>query len=306
MTKTKKKFHPMRRLEPYFYLLPSILVISAFLFYPMLDSLRLSFTNGDGLKEAAYIGWGNYDKIFHNNEFWNSIWVTVIWVVLSVVILPLTGLLYGVMVEYLSPNRAASGVFRTILFMPMMMSYVAIGLLWQLIYDPNLGLVNSVLGLFGLIDPVNPIQYLSNADMALFWAFIPVIWQWSGFGMVMTCAAMMNIPHDIIEAAAIDGASKTQTFWRVVLPLLMPTVLTGSAINLIGGFKAFDIIYVMTQGGPGSATKVTSILMYRLAFTENRFGYACAMAVIVFLLALVLTGLFNKFRGSVDRSVGNA
>lgn len=272
----------------------------------MLDSLRLSFTNWDGLKEAAYIGWGNYDKIFHNNEFWNSIWVTVIWVVLSVVILPLTGLLYGVMVEYLSPNRAASGVFRTILFMPMMMSYVAIGLLWQLIYDPNLGLVNSVLGLFGLIDPVNPIQYLSNADMALFWAFIPVIWQWSGFGMVMTCAAMMNIPHDIIEAAAIDGASKTQTFWRVVLPLLMPTVLTGSAINLIGGFKAFDIIYVMTQGGPGSATKVTSILMYRLAFTENRFGYACAMAVIVFLLALVLTGLFNKFRGSVDRSVGNA
>ena len=86
----------------------------------------------------------------------------------------------------------------------------------------------------------------------------------------------------------------------------MPTVLTGSAINLIGGFKAFDIIYVMTQGGPGSATKVTSILMYRLAFTETRFGYACAMAVIVFLLALVLTGLFNKFRGSVDRSVGNA
>ena len=85
----------MRRLEPYFYLLPSILVISAFLFYPMLDSLRLSFTNWDGLKEAAYIGWGNYDKIFHNNEFWNSIWVTVIWVVLSVVILPLTGLLYG-------------------------------------------------------------------------------------------------------------------------------------------------------------------------------------------------------------------
>mgnify|MGYP003237303478 CR=1 FL=1 len=288
---TKKKFHPMRRLEPYLYLLPSILVISAFLFYPMLDSLRLSFTDWNGLKEVSYIGFSNYDKIFHNNEFWNSIWVTIVWVVLSVVILPLTGLLYGVMVEYLSPNRTTSGIFRTILFMPMMMSYVAIGLLWQLVYDPNLGLINSFLSLFGMIDPVNPIQYLSNSNMALFWAFIPVIWQWSGFGMVMTCAAMMNIPHDIIEAAA--------------LPLLMPTVLTGSAINLIGGFKAFDIIYVMTQGGPGSATKVTSILMYRLAFTENRFGYACAMAVIVFLLALILTGLFNKFRSSVDRSVGN-
>ncbi len=289
MTKTKKKFHPMRRLEPYFYLLPSILVISAFLFYPMLDSLRLSFTNWDGLKEAAYIGWGNYDKIFHNNEFWNSIWVTVIWVVLSVVILPLTGLLYGVMVEYLSPNRAASGVFRTILFMPMMMSYVAIGLLWQLIYDPNLGLVNSVLGLFGLIDPVNPIQYLSNADMALFWAFIPVIWQWSGFGMVMTCAAMMNIPHDIIEAAAIDGANRFQQFRHITLPLLMPSITVNLFMSIANSFRLFDLNLSLTDGGPGRATTSLALDIYTEAFDNSRMGYGSAKAVIFFLIVMAIT-----------------
>ena len=306
MTKTRKKIHVMRTIEPYLYLIPSIVMICVFLFYPMVDSLRISFTDWDGLQPANFLGIKNYQDLFANDDFWKSIEVTFIWVIMSVVILPLTGLIYAIMVEYLSPNRAVSGVFRTVLFMPMMMSYVAIALLWQLIYDPNLGLINSVLGLFGAVDPVNPPQYLSNADMALFWAFVPVIWQWSGFGMVMTCAAMMNIPRDLLEAASIDGASRFQTFWHVVLPLLMPTVLTGAAINLIGGFKAFDIIYVMTQGGPGIATRVTSILMYRLAFTENRFGYGCAIAVILFILVLVFTGLFNKVRNAVDRKVGNA
>ncbi len=124
--------------------------------------------------------------------------------------------------------------------------------------------------------------------------------------MIMTSAAMMNIPSDIMEAASIDGAAKWQAFFRVVLPLLMPTVLTGAAINLIGGFKAFDIIYVMTQGGPGSATRVTSILMYRTAFRENKFaGYACAMAVVIFAISVVLTVVFNKVRRRVDISVGN-
>lgn len=108
-----------------------------------------------------------------------------------------------------------------------------------------------------------------------------------------------------MEAASIDGATKWQAFYRVVLPLLMPTVLTGAAINLIGGFKAFDIIYVMTQGGPGSATRVTSILMYRTAFRENKYGYACAMAVVVFAISVALTVVFNRVRRRVDISVGN-
>ena len=302
----KRKLHPLRTAEPYLYLIPSLILLCVYLFYPMLDSFRISLTDWNGLAEANFIGVQNFAKLFKSDDFWTSIKITFIWVAMSVVILPLTGLIYAIMVEYLSPNRAVSGVFRTVLFMPMMMSYVSIALLWQLIYDPNLGLINSVLSVFGLIDPINPIQYLSNVDTALFWTFVPVIWQWSGFGMVMTCAAMMNIPPDLLEAASIDGAGRFRTFWHVVLPLLMPTVLSGSAINLIGGFKAFDIIYVMTQGGPGIATKTTSILMYRIAFTENRFGYGCAIAVVLFVLILVFTAIFNRFRDYVDRKVGNA
>ena len=278
----------MRRLEPYLYLLPSILVISAFLFYPMLDSLRLSFTDWNGLKDVSYLGFSNYDKIFHNNEFWNSIWVTIIWVVLSVVILPLTGLLYGVMVEYLSPNRTTSGVFRTILFMPMMMSYVAIGLLWQLVYDPNLGLINSFLSMFGLIDPVNPIQYLSNSNMALFWAFIPVIWQWSGFGMVMTCAAMMNIPHDIIEAAAIDGCSPIQTFWKIMFPLAQPGIITVTIFNFIAIWNEFFMSMLFASKQNVRPIAVGLYNMVKGMQYTNDYGGMFAAVVIVFAPTFLL------------------
>lgn len=300
----KNKRFTFRKVEPYLYILPGLLVICAFLFVPMFGSVRYSFTNWNPLKELKFTGLNNYSKLFKSRDFLASLKVTFLWVLMSVVILPITGLLYAVLVEYIVHNRRLSAVMRTILFLPMMMSYVAIGLLWQMIYDPNLGLVNSFLNLFGLIDPVNPPVYLSNPSMAIYYAFIPAIWQWSGFGMVMTTAAMMGISSDLTEAASIDGANRRQAFFHVVFPQLLPTVLSGAAINLIGGFKAFDIIYVMTSGGPGNATRVTSILMYRTAFTENKYGYACAMAVVIFVISIVLTVIFNKFRRHVDESVG--
>lgn len=300
-----KKRSLLNTIEPYLYVLPGLIVIALFLFLPMFNSFRFSFSNWNPLKELKYTGFKNYTKLFGNIDFLNSLRVTFIWVLMSVVILPITGLICAVLVEYATNSRRISSVMRTVLFMPMMMSFVAIGLLWQMIYDPNLGLLNSILSLFGLVDPAHPIEYLSRPDVALYWAFVPAIWQWSGFGMVMTSAAMMGIPSDIIEAATVDGATKWQTFFKVILPLLMPTVLSGAAINLIGGFKAFDIIYVMTLGGPGSATRVTSILMYRTAFTENKYGYACAMAVVIFLISVILTIFFNKLRRRVDVAVGN-
>lgn len=300
----KKKRFAFRKVEPYLYILPGLLVICVFLFLPMFDSVRYSFTNWNPLKELKFTGLKNYSKLFESRDFLTSLRITFLWVLMSVVILPITGLIYAVLVEYIVHNRRLSAVMRTILFLPMMMSYVAIGLLWQMIYDPNLGLMNSFLNLFGMINPVDPPVYLSNPSMAIYYAFIPAIWQWSGFGMVMTTAAMMGISSDLTEAASIDGANRRQAFFRVVFPQLLPTVLSGAAINLIGGFKAFDIIYVMTSGGPGNATRVTSILMYRTAFTENKYGYACAMAVVIFVISIVLTVIFNKFRRHVDESVG--
>ena len=300
----KNKRSVLKKIEPYLYILPALIVIFVCLFLPMFDSVKYSFTNWNPLKELKVTGFNNYIKLFHSDDFISSLKITFIWVVMSVVILPVTGLIYAVLVEYIVHNRRLSAIMRTILFMPMMMSYVAIGLLWQMIYDPNLGLVNSFLNLFGLIDPVNPPVYLSNPSMALYYAFIPAIWQWSGFGMVMTTAAMMGISSDLTEAASIDGANRRQAFFYVVLPQLMPTVLAGAAINLIGGFKAFDIIYVMTAGGPRNSTRVTSILMYRTAFTENKYGYACSMAVVIFIISIFLTVIFNKFRRHVDESVG--
>ena len=181
----KKKSYLQGRLEPYLYVLPALIFVVIFLFLPMFNSMRYSFTNWNPLKAVKFVAFDNYIKLFRNVDFLRSLDVTFIWVILSVVILPVTGLICAVIVEYVSKSKRVSGVMRTVLFMPMMMSFVAIGLLWQMIYDPNLGLINSFLSKLGLINPANPIEYLSNSKTALFWAFVPAIWQWSGFGMII-------------------------------------------------------------------------------------------------------------------------
>ncbi len=139
----KKKQFIFKKVEPYLYVLPAIAVIAIFLFLPMFDSVRYSFTNWNPLKEMKFTGLENYIKLFKSDDFIASVKVTFIWVIMSVVILPITGLIYAVLVEYIVRNKRWSAIMRTVLFLPMMMSYVAIGLLWQMIYDPNLGLVNQ-------------------------------------------------------------------------------------------------------------------------------------------------------------------
>ena len=294
----------LQRMEPYLYLLPAVAIIGIFLFYTLLHSFQLTFTDWNGIAKANFVGLKNYVKLFTSDDFWLSIKLTFIWVTMSVVILPITGLILAIVVEYMSRTKLIAGLTRTVLFMPMMMSMVAVGLLWTLIYNPMLGLLNNAMMLVGLIDIGNPVNYLGNSDTAIYMAFIPAIWQWSGFGMVMTCAAMMNIPKDILEAASTDGAHGFKQFWHIVLPLLLPTLSIGATINMIGGFKAFDLVNVMTAGGPGNATRVTSIYIFKQAFVENRMGYASSAAVVLFILVLLFTFLFNKINGYFSSKAG--
>lgn len=218
----------------------------------------------------------------------------------SILILQPVGVLLSVIVEYVVKSRKISGIMRTIYFMPMLMSMVAIGLLWQLIYNPSLGLLTSVLDKLHLIDIMNPPNLLGSKSTVLFSAFVPTIWQWSGFGMILTSAAMMNIPHELIEAAAIDGANKFNQFFRITLPLLMPTIFLGMTINMIGAFKGFDMLYTMTGGGPANYTTLTSIFIYKLSFTENKYGYACAVSIILIIMVIIFTIVFNSAGRRID------
>lgn len=269
--------------------------MAVFIVYPLVSSVSLSLTNWSGLGTRAFIGLENYRNLLQDPIFWNSIRLQFTWSLLSVVFLALFGLLLALVVEVFVPFRMLIPVFRTILFMPMMMSLVCVGLLWGMIFNPMIGLLNELLQVLGFLDKANSLDLLGNPKLALYAVFIPCIWQWSGFGMVIFSAAMQGIPQDIMEAALIDGCGKYRRIRHIILPLLMPNVATVCTINLIGGLKCFDLIYVMTAGGPGNGTLVTSILIFRQAFVNNAHGYSAAVSFILFLLTALFGYVFFSF-----------
>jgi ABC-type sugar transport system permease subunit len=285
------------------FLLPGVATLVVFLYYPVLSAVGISFNKWNGLGPMRYIGLENYINLFMDKTFWHTFKLTFIWVFLSAVVLTIGGLILAILVEYTARTRFMSGVSRTILFMPMMMSLVAVGLLWSLILNPTMGLLNVVLVKLHLVDPMNPLSLLGNPKTALFAAFLPALWQWSGFGMVVFSAAIMNIPRELLEAAAVDGATGPAQFFRIIIPLLMPTIFTCVIFNLIGAFKAFDLIYTMTKGGPGDATMVTAVYIYIRAFVDFDFGYSTAMAVMLFVTAFIFTYALNKLNNKISEHV---
>jgi len=288
------------KIEPYLYMLPAIILIGVIVIYPTLSSFRYALYDWSGLGAMKFVGFDNLYKIFsgYDKQFWNSIKLTFIWVALSTVILSITSLMLAFIVEFGARNRRFTTIARTILFMPMMMSLVAVGLLWQLIYNPILGLLNKILSIIGLIN--HPLDLLGSYNFVLLVIFIPVIWYWSGFGMVIFSAALQSIPDSVKEASIIDGANLMSQIRYIYIPLLFPKIMLVSTINLIGAFKCFDIIYVLTAGGPGNASQVTSIYLFREAFVNNNYGYGCAISVVLFLIAAIFSIVFMWITSRVE------
>jgi ABC-type sugar transport system permease subunit len=197
-------------------------------------------------------------------------------------------------------NRALRGraVFRTVLFMPVVMSFVVVGLIWSWIYNYNFGLLNAILGMLGL--QAWKQDWLGNASIALGALIVVDIWKWFGFHMVINLAGLQSIPNELYEAARIDGASAWQSFWRVTLPLLKPVTMINVLLATSGAFNVFDLVYVMTEGGPVNATDVAMLHIYTQAFQFYRFGYAAAMSYILLILvgivSLVLMRMMRQER----------
>lgn len=290
----------IQKAEPYLYVLPAGAIMSAFLVYPVVRSFLIAFTSWDGLGPSTWAGLANFRRLLADPVFWHSLKNTLIWVVMSGGILSVTGLLLAILVEYGTTVRKLSAAARTILFMPMMMSLVSVGLLWTLIFNPMLGLLTNLFAAVRLVEASNPVNLLGTPETALYAAFIPAVWQWSGFGMVVFSAALQGIPQEILDASAIDGASTGRQLRHITLPLLYPSVVVVTTINIIGAFKAFDLIYVMTAGGPGEATLVSSIFIFREAFVVHRFGYASSAAVVLFALTVVITVFLLRYRRAVQ------
>ncbi len=274
----------------YLYLLPSLLGAGLFILVPVIAVVVLGFFTWNLIGTPKYVGLANYHAIFTSSLFWSSLQTTAIYVVLTVV--PLVVLSLG-MAMLLRNKFMGAGVFRTIAVLPWLATPVAIGVIWEWIFNPQNGVVNNVLSFFGINGPA----WLSSFTLALPTVAFVTVWQFLGYNMLFFLAGLQGIPNSLYEACELDGANSVQRFFRITLPLLSPTMLFVTVIDMISSFQVFDTVYVMTNGGPGYSTQVMNFTIYQHAFQFLQIGYASALSVILFVIILIITVLqFLYFR----------
>lgn len=260
---------------------PAVIYILIIVAYPLVDTINLSFTNA-ALKPAYdWVGWANYQKIFKAN-FDEVIIRTFVWTFFSVLLKMIIGTFGAVMLNAAVPGRA---LFR-VLTMPPWIVPMAIGIfMWGWMYNGQFGMISGLLQNFGLVD--GPVAFIAYGDTA-FWATI-VTDVWIGVPLVTIyfLASMQSIPRDLYEAAWTDGAGRFYRFWRITLPLMVPAIVTMSMLSLIATFNSFDIIWILTRGGPSGATTTMIIDTYKTAIGSYKYGEGAARAVMICLFLSV-------------------
>ena len=267
----------------YILVLPWLIGFLGFLAYPMLRSLYLSFTSYNLLSPPRWVGFGNYERIFADPDFWQSLKVTFLYALGSV---PGGSIIALALAMVLSQKLRGINFWRTIFFLPSILSSVAVAVLWLFIFRPEGGLLNMVLGWFGIQGP----DWLLSEQWALP-ALIIMSWWTVGGQMVIYLAGLKGIPDVLYEAAEIDGANDLVKFRFVTLPMLSPTIFFNLVLGIIGAFQVFDVGWVMTRGGPNDATLFYMLNLYRRGFQMAQMGYASALAWILLVIALALTVL---------------
>ena len=265
------------------FLLPVMVIMCVFIFYPIVDSFRISTLEWNGISaEKTFIGLDNWIKLVQDKNFWMAFRNNIIIMVLSIAIQIPIGLAEATFIEFAGKK---STIFKVLWFIPMLMSSVAIGFLFTYALASNGGIVSTISQLFG----GGNIDLLGNPKTALITVIFVIAWQFVPFYMVYTMAAYTNISEDVYEASLIDGATKGQYFWKIALPLLTPSLKSAAILSMVGSLKYFDLIYVMTGGGPGNSTELMATYMYKKAFTEFNMGYGSAAAGGMFLLITSLS-----------------
>jgi multiple sugar transport system permease protein len=281
-----RKGRPKRQnLAGWLFVGPVIAGVLVFQIAPVLASLAVSFTNWTGLRQPRFVALDNYVRLFTNDdEFYRSLFNTGIFTVATVALSIIIGLALAVLCNQ---KVRGVGIFRTLYYSPVVTNVVAIGFVWFWLYEPNNGLLNSLLRSVGLPAPA----WLSDSNVALVAVIIVAIWQGVGYPMVILLAGLQSIDSSLLEAATVDGASAWRRFWSVTVPLLTPSLFFLIITQFIASFQVFGIIYVMTSGGPNNATQVFIYKIYTAAFAEGRLGYASAMGWILFLIVGLITAL---------------
>lgn len=262
------------------FLLPGLFFMSLFVLVPIVSIFFISFYSWNLLSPMRFIGWANFKRMISDQYFWNSLVVTFKLMGLGV---PINFFLSLSLALALYREDRFSKIFRAIFYWPCLMPAIAGATMWKWMLSHHTGLFNYILRTLGL----SPIYWLEKPLNALFSVVLSGIWG-AGFFMMMFITGLQNIPHELIEAARIDGANKWQTFWHVTFPLLKNTNLLVLMVSVAYSLRSFAGIYALTGGGPGYATTNIALYIYRSGLTQFRIGYAYAMSVIYFVLALVV------------------
>jgi len=264
------------------FVLPSVVVFGLFLVVPVLAVAGISVLDWAGFRigDWTFVGLQNFQKAARDPVFWRSFTNTVLFTVATAILLNLTGFLYALLIA----SRVRGSTFaRSALFLPVLLSPVIVALMWTRILDA-FGAVNQLLA---IVQPkAKPTLFLGDPDLALASVIVATVWQFTGYNMLLYYAGLQHLPREQVEAAAIDGAGKRATLWNVVVPSLYPVIGTAVLLNVIGGLRVFDLVYVMTRGGPNRSTEVLATYMYEQAFKFSDMGYASAIALVIVVLSV--------------------
>jgi multiple sugar transport system permease protein len=269
------------------FVMPTIVFLILINIFPLFYSLILSFADYSAVssKPPDWIGIQNYRELLHDPHVWDSFYITLKYVIISVSGQLIVGFGVALLLNRSIPGK---GTITTLLLLPMMMSMAIVGLFWKLLYSPSWGIINYLLQLENFV-------WISNADVALLAIAITDIWMWSPFVMLLSLAGLSAIPQHLYEAAAIDRASRWFTFRRITLPLVTPLLLIAVIFRTMEAFKTFDLAFIMTGGGPGTATELISIKLYNMAFPQWQTGKSCALAYILLIMIIGISNIYIKY-----------
>jgi multiple sugar transport system permease protein len=265
----------------YLFITPNFLIVLVFTIFPVFFSLYMSTTDWNILSQPNFIGLENYQKILGDSIARQTLFNTFYFTVVSV---PLNVAFTLVLAVLLNQKIRGITVFRTAYYLPVISASVAVSLMFMWILANN-GLANQMLTSIGL----QPVRWLTDPNIALNSVIGVTIWRGLGLNMIIFLAALQDIPHELIEAAAIDGANAVQRFIKVIVPLISPVIFFVTITSVIGSFQSFDLVYNMTKGGPGRATTVIGYYIWQQAFNYLHMGYGAALAYVVFAAILILT-----------------
>lgn len=276
-TATRRTRARREAITGYLFILPMAVLFLVFSIYPFARTIELSFTDWNGLSMSfEQVGWANYSAVFSDGVWWASVGNGLILAIAAIVIMQSLGLALAVAVDR---KIAGRGFYRTIFYLPPILSGIVVAIIWKWLYEPNNGVINSTLEAIGLGEFTRP--WLGDPSTALAAVAVVSIWQGVGFPFLLFLAGLQSIPDEIYEAARVDGAGAARTFRSITLPLLKPVAAIVTVLTFLGAMQTFNLVIAMTRGGPGYATNVPILHIYREAFgADPDFGYASALSII--------------------------